>query len=41
MLEDLRTDVALVQRERMSVIAFRTAVVWSGVHPEFSAKIRP
>ena len=41
MLEDLRAEVALVQRERMSVIAFMTAVVWSGVHPESLAKIRP
>lgn len=41
MLGDLRAAVALVQRERMSEIAFRTWDCWSGVQPEFWAKIRP
>lgn len=33
--------MALLQRVRMSVMAFRTWVVWSVLHPESGAKMRP
>lgn len=33
--------MALVARVRMSAIALRTWVVWSGLHPELGAKMRP